>query len=130
MFYYILLTKNNSNKMKLLFAPGSMENYLLNSLLITGPKSDLLTLLIFCTRSNRFLTILRGDDTWRTRDNSGFEMRRLIVIPGYFSVCSKQLFNVYVYFIFILAFYDKTRNTTFMFSISLLRIFLKDLWLN
>lgn len=54
-----------------------------NSLLMTGPNKDLLTLLIFWIRSNLALAILWGDATWRTRTKSEF---RLISIPNIFFI--------------------------------------------
>lgn len=49
---------------------------------MTGPNSDLLTLLTFWARSSRALVALRGDATWRTRARSEL---RLIVIPDLLS---------------------------------------------
>lgn len=62
-----------------LHSNSNPQTHLLNSLLIMGPKSDLLTLLIFWTRSNRIFADLRGDATWLTRVKIVHGSRRVIV---------------------------------------------------
>lgn len=77
--------------------------HLLNSLLMTGPNRDLLTLLTFWTLSKRDLAVLRGDATWRTRASR--ELRLIVILVLFYFQClifyevEKMFLLLWLYFL-------------------------------